>query len=236
MIEDTVPRLLVTGKNGQVGRELVEIAEAKGVDVIAFGLHELNICDRDAVMGAMTIHKPDEVINAAAYAAVDKAEEESDSAFTVNCAGVENLALGSKEVDALLIHISTDYVFDGSKAAPYVESDIPKPNGVYGASKLAGEEVLKSTWAKHIMVRVSWVFGQHGANFVKTMLRLAAERDQLSVVSDQHGGPTAAVDIENVILGLALKNTHDFGVFHLSSNPEVSWYEFAQSIFSEAKK
>ena len=227
-------RIFIVGKNGQVGRELVEQAEQQGLDTVCFGSAELDITDRSAVLKAVIENKPTVVINAAAYTAVDKAEDQSELAYAVNCDGVENLALACKAHNIPLIHLSTDYVFDGMKESPYLESDNPNPVGVYGASKYAGEEVLRATWGKHIILRVSWVFGVHGSNFVKTMLRLAKERDELSVVDDQFGAPMSAKAIAGEILRYILNENGSYGLFHLESNPGVTWYEFAQSIFSRA--
>jgi dTDP-4-dehydrorhamnose reductase len=224
-------KVFITGKNGQVGRELVERAAELKIEAVSFDSSELNICDREKVIALVAEHRPSVVINAAAYTAVDKAETEVDLAYAVNRDGVENLALACKAQNIPLIHISTDYVFDGEKESPYVESDIPNPIGVYGASKYAGEEVLRATWGKHIIVRVSWVFGRYGNNFVKTMLRLANERDELGVVDDQIGAPTSAKHIASQLLSCGEKN---WGVFHLVSNPKVSWHGFASNVFEIA--
>jgi dTDP-4-dehydrorhamnose reductase len=221
-------KIFITGKNGQVGRELVERATELGIEAVSFGSEELDIRDRNAVMAAIDEHQPTVVINAAAYTAVDKAETEIDLAYAVNRDGVENLALACKAQNIPLIHISTDYVFDGDKESPYLESDIPNPVGVYGASKYAGEQVLRATWDKHIIIRVSWVFGRYGNNFVKTMLRLGQERDALSVVSDQFGAPTSARFIAKEILNCTLSQ---WGTYHLVSNHTVSWFDFASRIF-----
>ena len=242
MINKRPPRVLITGKNGQVGRELTERAAELAIDFVAFDSKELDIRDRSAVLAAVVRHQPTAVINPAAYTAVDKAEEEVGLAYAVNRDGVENLALACKAQDVPLIHISTDYVFDGEKNSPYVESDTPNPTGVYGASKYAGEEILRVTWHKHVIVRVSWVFGRYGNNFVKTMLRLAQERDELGVVDDQFGAPTSASSIASVLIDLAFR-TDDVSVdiesgrlLHLESGPGVTWCGFARSIFSEARK
>jgi dTDP-4-dehydrorhamnose reductase len=234
-VSDSRPqRIFIIGKNGQVGRELVEQAEQQGLDAVSVGSAELDITDRSAVLQAVLENKPTVVINAAAYTAVDKAEDEIDLAYAVNRDGVENLAFACKAQNIPLIHISTDYVFDGTKESAYLESDIPNPIGVYGASKYAGEEVLRATWDKHIILRVSWVFGLHGNNFVKTMLRLAKERDELNVVDDQFGAPTSATAIAREILRYILNQDSFYGSFHLESSPGVTWYEFAQRIFSRA--
>lgn len=231
MSENMLSRVFITGKNGQVGRELVERAAELNIDAVSFDSSELNICDREKVIATIADYKPKVVINAAAYTAVDKAEEEADLAYAVNRDGVENLALACKALNIPLIHISTDYVFDGEKDSPYLESDSPNPIGVYGASKYAGEKVLKDTWEKHIIVRVSWVFGFHGNNFVKTMLRLGNERDELAVVCDQYGAPTSAKYIANELL---MCDAEKWGLYHLVSNPVVSWFEFADKIFERA--
>lgn len=240
MSSNLSPRVLITGRNGQVGRELAKRAAELAIDFVAFDSSELDIRDRAAVLAAVEKHQPTAVINAAAYTAVDKAEEEKELAYAVNRDGVENLALACKVQDIPLIHISTDYVFDGEKGSPYVESDTPKPIGVYGASKYAGEEVLRATWGKHIIVRVSWVFGHYGNNFVKTMLRLAKSRDELGVVVDQIGGPTYAGDISRALVHLACQFASGadmkWGVFNYSGYPFVSWHQFACEIFSQAEK
>ncbi|ARN76330.1 dTDP-4-dehydrorhamnose reductase [Oceanicoccus sagamiensis] len=224
---------MIVGKNGQVGQELADRAETLALDFIAFGSNELDVRNRTAVLAAVKKYQPTVLINAAAYTAVDKAEEEEELAYAVNRDGVENLALACKAQNSLLIHISTDYVFDGSKETAYLESDQPNPRSVYGASKYAGEEILQSIWHKHIIVRVSWVFGVRGSNFVKTMLRLANDRDQLSVVNDQFGAPTSARFIAAEILRVAgLEGI--YGLFHMPSGPYVNWYEFANVIFEEA--
>lgn len=234
MSDSRSQRVFIVGRNGQVGRELVEQAEQQGLDAVSFGSAELDITDRSAVLQAVVESKPTVVINAAAYTAVDKAEDESELAYAVNRDGVENLALACKAQNIPLIHISTDYVFDGTKESPYLVSDIPNPIGVYGASKYAGEEVLRATWDKHIILRVSWVFGLHGNNFVKTMLRLAKERDELNVVDDQFGAPTSAKAIAREILRYISNDDSSYGLFHLESGPGVTWYEFAQRIFALA--
>jgi dTDP-4-dehydrorhamnose reductase len=227
-------KIFITGKNGQVGRELVERAAELKIDAVSFDSSELDICDREKVIALVAEHKPSVVINAAAYTAVDKAETEIDLAYAVNRDGVENLALACKSQDIPLIHISTDYVFDGEKESPYLESDTPNPVGVYGASKYAGEQVLRATWEKHIIVRVSWVFGRYGNNFVKTMLRLAKDRDEISVVDDQYGAPTPAQGIASEIIKCINKSQLDYGVFHLQVDCGVTWYEFAKEIFSQS--
>lgn len=230
--------ILVTGAGGQVGWELARRGAAQGVR--AFAHAELDIADAgrvDAVVGEM---RPKVVVNAAAFTAVDKAESEREKAFLVNELGPRNLARACAAHGVPLIHISTDYVFDGAKSAPYVESDPVAPLGVYGASKLAGERAVLEAGAKAVILRTAWVYGAHGGNFVKTMLRLGAERDTLRVVNDQKGCPTAAGDLAGAILRLAarLPGSTDparFGIFHCVGGGPTTWFHFARAIFDAAK-
>ena len=234
-------KILVTGAKGQVGTDVVLEAKKRGHEVYGFASAELDITDKAVVDTVLSSVMPDVVINAAAYTAVDKAETEKEKAYAVNEAGVKNLAEACKKLDIPLLHISTDYVFDGEKKEPYIETDTPNPTSVYGASKLAGEVALQNTWTKHIILRVSWVFGEHGNNFVKTMLRLAKERDEISVVNDQFGAPTSAKAIAECLLDIAEKNEFGkvefpWGLYHYQSDPGVTWYEFAKEIFKQAKE
>jgi dTDP-4-dehydrorhamnose reductase len=227
-------KILITGAKGQVGTDLVLEAKRRGHETYGFTSSEFDITDNDVVTNIITKIKPDVVINAAAYTAVDRAETEKEKAYAVNETGVKNLAEACKALDIPLLHISTDYVFDGEKKEPYLETDTPNPISVYGASKLAGEVALQQTWHKHIILRVSWVFGAHGNNFVKTMLRLAKDSDELGVVDDQYGTPTSSAEIANELLNYAVDNDESYGVFHLKSFPCVSWCGFAHEIFSQA--
>jgi dTDP-4-dehydrorhamnose reductase len=232
-------KILITGAAGQVGRELVELATARKLDVAAFDSRSLDITDAHAVRTTIARERPDRVINAAAYTAVDRAEIETERAYAVNHNGVANLATACRGIGAPLLHISTDYVFDGNKSGEYVETDTPNPTSVYGASKLAGEQALASLWEQHITLRVSWIFGQHGNNFVKTMLRLGRERDELKVVNDQFGAPTGARCIAQALLDIATHpqlgaDEFGWGVRHLRSEPGVTWYQFACEIFERA--
>jgi dTDP-4-dehydrorhamnose reductase len=232
-------RILVTGCNGQVGFLLKEILTNK-VELLALTRDELDITNKNLVNKIVSDFKPSLVINAAAYTAVDKAESEEKLAFSINSDGPEYLAKAANEIDAVLIHISTDYVFDGRKSGQYLESDSVNPQGVYGKSKLAGEIAVNTHCNKHIILRTAWVFGEHGNNFVKTMLRLGKERDKLSIVSDQFGGPTYAGDIAKAIIQIANKidagKKVKWGVYHYSGMPQVSWYEFAEKIFTKAEQ
>ncbi|PCH60291.1 MAG: dTDP-4-dehydrorhamnose reductase [Gammaproteobacteria bacterium] len=182
----------------------------------------------------------DVVINAAAYTAVDAAEENSEVAFSVNRDGVKNLALACRHKDIPLLHVSTDFVFDGEKVGAYEEDDLTNPLSVYGKSKLAGEDILIETWEKHIILRTSWVYSAHGGNFVKTMLRLMKERDQLLVVNDQWGCPTSAQDIAVALLDIAKSVWQDgreaWGTYHFSAQGKTNWYEFAREILAQANQ
>ncbi|HCG8610050.1 TPA: dTDP-4-dehydrorhamnose reductase [Vibrio parahaemolyticus] len=234
-------RVLVTGCNGQVGYCLTEILSTnENVSLLAVDREELDITNREAVNEAVKAFKPTIIINAAAHTAVDKAEDEVELSFAINRDGPKYLAEAAKEVDAAILHISTDYVFEGNKVGEYVETDVTNPQGSYGASKLAGEIAVAEACDKHVILRTAWVFGEHGNNFVKTMLRLAANRDELSIVGDQFGGPTYAGDIAKALVEIAKTISNDkpveYGVYHYSGLPHVSWYEFADAIFNAAVK
>ena len=233
-------KVLITGANGQVGYELVRQAESNGIDYCAFTRAELDITDSQAVEQAISNCKPDIIINAAAYTAVDKAEDEPELAFAVNRDGAENLAKACKSADIPMIHISTDYVFDGTKEGAYTEEDLPNPLGVYGQSKWEGEEIIRATLPNHIILRVSWVFGIHGNNFVKTILRLGKDHKELRIVADQRGGPTPADAIAETLLEIAHLVLHEsrqlWGTYHYCGTPVVSWYDFAREIFQIAEE
>lgn len=230
-------KVLITGAKGQVGSELIKLAP-KALTVIGLDSAQLDITDQQQVMMISAEYKPDLIINAAAYTAVDKAESDSENAYAVNEQAVAWLAQAAKQADIPLFHLSTDYVFDGESTTPYKETNLVNPQGVYGASKLAGEQVLAATHEKHIILRTSWVFGSEGNNFVKTMLRLAKERDELSVVADQHGCPTSAASIADVLWQLAelylAQKSLPWGIYHFSNSPACTWHEFAVEIFKQA--
>jgi dTDP-4-dehydrorhamnose reductase len=239
-------KLIVTGANGQVGHELVRRAEADGHDVIALNRSALDIRDPQAVERALSVEDLGVVINAAAYTAVDKAEDEPEAAFATNRDGAANLAMGCAHRGLPLLHISTDYVFDGSQLSAYKEDDLAAPISVYGQSKWQGEEAVRRFSNEHIILRVSWIFGAHGQNFVKTMLRLAREREVLRVVSDQRGCPTYAGDIAAVLLELSARVAHrrirgaetgdsQWGTYHYGGTPQTTWYEFARTIVDIAR-
>lgn len=232
-------RVLVTGATGQVGHELLRLAP-KGFTVAGFGSAELDITDTAAVEQSVQRVSPALIINAAAYTAVDKAETEPGLAYAVNRDGVANLATVSARRGTPLLHISTDYVFTGDANTPYREVDTPAPIGVYGSSKLAGEQVLAEVCSRHLIMRTSWVFGAHGNNFVKTMLRLGRERDELSIVADQHGCPTSAASIARVLWALVEQYRDDgelqWGLYHYAGLPPCTWHAFAQEIFETASE
>ena len=233
-------KILITGAQGQVGKELVSIANQRGFDVIAAGQTELDITQLKNIESYVEAHQPDLVINAAAYTAVNKAEEEQDITYAINRDGTANLAAVSKEKNIPLLHISTDYVFDGTKSEAYSENDAVSPLGIYGISKWQGEETIRQTLPEHIILRVAWVFGAQGNNFVKTMLRLAKDRDELSVVADQFGRPSPAKDIAKTLIILAeqyqKEKTLEWGTYHYCGDEKVSWCGFAKEILKQAKE
>ncbi|KFX21077.1 dTDP-4-dehydrorhamnose reductase [Pectobacterium betavasculorum] len=222
-------KILLTGANGQLGRCFQDRLPA-GWQVWATDTAELDITDYEKVLAAVTEFQPDAIVNAAAYTAVDKAESEPELAALVNKTGPENLARAAKEVGARLVHVSTDYVFDGNATVPYIETDKTNPLGVYGKTKLDGEIAVSSVLPEAIIIRTAWVFSEYGNNFVKTMLRLAKERDELGIVADQRGCPTYAGDIAQAIIDL-LKQNADGGVYHYCGDSEVAWSDFAEAIF-----
>jgi dTDP-4-dehydrorhamnose reductase len=230
-------RVLVTGAQGQVGYELLQRAP-DGFTVFGYGSQDLDISKAEQVRTVFEAVKPELVINAAAYTAVDKAETDFERAYAVNSDGVGLLAAAAEKLSIPLLHISTDYVFSGDGEKPYTTDDITKPTGVYGLSKLAGEAQLLEQCSRHLVLRTSWVFGAHGNNFVKTMLRLGGDRDILSVVADQHGGPTSAGSIADTLWALASifqrEGRLGWGVYHYSGVPACSWHDFASEIFTQA--
>jgi dTDP-4-dehydrorhamnose reductase len=232
--------ILLVGADGQLGREIVRRAAVASMACHAFDVAELDITRRDAVMRTIAHLEPTVVINAAAYTAVDKAETDAEAAFAVNRDGAAHLAEACAAGDIPLIHISTDYVFDGAKQTPYLESDPTGPLGVYGKSKLAGEAAVRQTCPRHVILRTSWLYGVYGTNFVKTMLRLGLEREKLRVVEDQHGSPTFAGDLADAILVLAgrLRSCDwpddGFGTFHCTGQGATTWCGFAREIFAAA--
>lgn len=228
--------VLVTGANGQLGQSLQFIApNYPDIHFVFCDSKVLDITNLNNIHQVFEQYKPNYCINAAAYTAVDKAETEAEVAHLINVIGPKNLAEVCKEFDTILLHISTDFVFDGTKNTPYTEIDIPNPTGVYGQTKLDGEKAIQEIWHKHFIIRTSWVYSQFGNNFMKTMLRLASERDKLSVVNDQIGTPTNAVDLAEVLVKIISEhsklNTEHFGIYNFSNEGQCSWYFFAKKIF-----
>jgi dTDP-4-dehydrorhamnose reductase len=224
--------VLVTGSSGQLGQSLEFIANNYPEITFVFcDSKQLDITNFENCVEVFNQFQPNFCINTAAYTAVDKAENETEKAFAINVTGAKNLAEVSKQFNTVLLHISTDFVFDGNKNSPYTEEDLPNPTGVYGQTKLDGEKALQAIWEKHFIIRTSWVYSQFGNNFMKTMLRLASERDTISVVNDQIGTPTNAVDLANALISIINSNSDAFGIYNFSNEGTCSWYDFAKKIF-----
>jgi dTDP-4-dehydrorhamnose reductase len=232
-------KILVTGKNGQVGFELVRSLAPLG-EVVAVSSAECDLADPTAIRALMERVRPDVVVNPAAYTAVDKAESDRATAFAVNAQAPGVIGEEAARLGALVIHYSTDYVFAGDRSTPYSEDDVPAPKSVYGESKLAGELALAVANPRHLILRTSWVVGAHGGNFAKTMLRLAGERDRLSVVADQFGAPTSAAllaDVTAQLLGQYQRSGADdfpYGTYHVAGGGETSWHAYARFVIAEA--
>ena len=245
--------VLVTGANGQLGQAIQSIVgKYPSIDFVFCTSSELNITDKRNCETVFEKYKPNFCINAAAYTAVDKAESEPEQAFAINVTGAQNIVEVCKTQDTILLHVSTDFVFDAKfvdgiayydrelrlplkSEKGLTETDVPFPAGIYGLTKLQGEQAIESTWEKHFIVRTSWVYSQFANNFMKTMLRLASERDSLSVVSDQIGTPTNAVDLAECLVTIitehSKRNTEDYGIYNFSNEGQCSWYDFAAEIF-----
>jgi dTDP-4-dehydrorhamnose reductase len=229
--------IFLTGSRGQLGFEVTRRASGFGLTVQGMDVDELDIRDAEAVDRVLAAARPRIVVNAAAHTAVDRAESEADLAFAINRDGPAHLAAACARAGIPLIHVSTDYVFDGSKTGPYVESDPIAPLGVYGTSKAAGEAAVRDTLPQHVILRTAWVYGVHGNNFVKTMLRVGKARDVLRVVDDQHGCPTHAGDLATAALTLARRAidgtmpTEGWGTFHCTGTGATTWCGFAREIF-----
>ena len=230
-------KILVFGASGQIGREVCRAAWPPGYAILPLDRKAVDITKSAAVSAMLARETPDLVINLAAYTAVDRAESEPEVAWAANCAGAAHIAGACDESATPLVHLSTDYVFDGRKTGPYREEDAVGPLGVYGRSKEAGERAVRAAVARHMILRTAWVFGAYGANFVKTMLRLAAERPVLRVVADQRGCPTAAADIAAALMVIAAhieRGEAKWGTYHFVGAGAASWHSFAQAIFDQA--
>jgi dTDP-4-dehydrorhamnose reductase len=226
-------RILLTGKNGQVGSALLATLPALG-DVVALDRAQLDLGDPDSIRSAVRNARPQVIVNAAAYTAVDRAENEEALALRVNRDGPAVLAEEAKRTGALLVHFSTDYVFDGEKAGAYVEGDAPNPLNAYGRSKLAGERAVEGSGCRYLVFRTSWIYAATGRNFYLTMLRLARERKPLRVVDDQHGAPTSSRMVAAATASALAKLPQYPGLYHMSAVGSTTWYGFAQAIFREA--
>jgi len=231
-------KILVTGSNGQLGYEIIKKGARHGFDIVALDKNRLDITNKTDIIEAVSENDIFLIVNAAAYTNVDKAESEQEHAFAVNCDAVSNIAKVCSDKNIALIHISTDYVFDGNKDKPYKESDRTNPLGIYGESKRKGEEKIRIFLEKHIILRTAWLYGLNGTNFVKTMLNLGREKSSLKVVNDQFGCPTYAADLADAIYIIAdhIKNQKKnlWGTYHFCGLGITSWYDFAKKIFEIA--
>ena len=227
-------KLLVTGGSGQLGFDVCQELERRRIEYAAPSSKEMNITDADAVRGQICTYRPDAVIHCAAWTAVDAAEDVPEQVFAINEGGTRNIALVCREIGAKMLYISTDYVFSGTGTHFYEPGDPTGPVNVYGKSKLAGEQAVKDILEEFFIVRTSWVFGQHGNNFVKTMLHLAEARDEVSVVCDQVGSPTYTTDLAPLLCDMV--ETERYGTYHAANEGTCSWAKFAEEIFRVAKK
>ena len=236
-------KILLTGKNGQLGRELIASLHPLG-DVVALGHAELDLTKPDKIRQAIRAVRPQLIVNAAAYTAVDQAESEEAIARAVNADAPGLMAEEAKKIGAALVHYSTDYVFDGLKATPYLETDPTSPINAYGRTKLVGEEAVRNSGAPHLIFRTAWVYGREGKNFLRTILRLATQREELKIVRDQFGAPTATQDIAlataEILSRIYAPNDNALvfsgvsGTYHMTAGGQTSWYEFAKAILEEA--
>ena len=240
------PKILLTGKSGQIGSELCRLLPSLG-EVIALGRNELDLANPGDIRRTIREHAPALIVNAAAYTAVDRAETDQAAAQAVNCEAPGAMAEEARKLGATLVHYSTDYVFDGTKNSPYEETDVPNPINVYGATKLAGEAAIRASEATYFIFRTSWVYAPRGRNFLRTILKLAAEREELKVVTDQKGAPTwsreiAAATVQVLTAARGMRtvdpaSTREIGgIYHMTARGETSWFEFATSILEEARR
>lgn len=231
------PAILLTGGSGQVGTEFLQLAPA-GFEVVAPGRDRMDMSDPGSIAEFVASRPWAAIVNSAAYTAVDRAETDAVTAWKINALGPAALAQAARQADAPLIHLSTDYVFDGAKTSPYLESDPVRPVSVYGASKEGGEQAVRTGAPRHVILRTAWVVSPHGGNFIKTMLRLARERERLTVVDDQHGNPTSATDIAQALAVIVRRLVEDadapLGTYHFVNSGEATWCGFAREIFVQA--
>lgn len=222
-------KVLVTGANGQLGYDLIKELNKRNIENIGVDKNDFDITNQDETENFILNCKPDAIIHCAAYTNVNKAEDEKDLCYKINVDGTKNIASACKKIDAKMIYISTDYIFDGKKNSPYEIDDNPNPLNFYGKTKLDGENIIKNSLEKYFIVRISWVFGKNGNNFVKTMLNLSQTQNELNIVSDQIGSPTYTVDLSKILCDMIL--TGKYGIYHATNENYCSWYEFAQEIF-----
>jgi dTDP-4-dehydrorhamnose reductase len=223
------------GNKGMLGSDVESLLQDSDMEYLSSDL-EVDITGIEQLKAFVFGKKIDYIINCAAYTAVDKAEDEPERAFRINAEGVANIATIAKEKNAVLIHISTDYVFDGEKQGPYTEEDKPNPTGVYGKSKLEGELHIQNILKQYYIVRTAWLYGLHGKNFIYTMLRLFKEKESLKVVSDQWGSPTYTRDLAEVIIKIINSKSSEYGIYHFTNVGRTNWYQFAKSIHTRAKE
>ena len=232
-------KILICGQHGQVSRELQQRLQGLG-ELIVLGRDQLDLANAEQIRQQVRAHRPSLIINAAAHTAVDQAESEPDAAFAINAIAPGILAEEAKALGIPLIHYSTDYVFDGSKPAPYIEADTPNPLGVYGQSKLTGEQAIAAVGGEYLILRTSWVYSNHGKNFLLTMQRLLQEKPQMRIVADQIGAPTWAGSIADSTLALIERwqagTAGEWGVYHLTAQGETSWFGFAEAIGEHLRK
>ena len=226
-------KVLVTGANGQLGYDVVKQLQKQNIECFGAARKDFDIVNFEATEKFITNYMPDVVIHCAAYTAVDKAEDEQGLCYLVNASATENIAQICKKIDAKMVYISTDYVFDGTKKDFYEVDDKPNPINVYGKSKLLGEQAIQKILNKYFLVRISWVFGEHGNNFVKTMLKLGKERKEINVVADQYGSPTYTADLASLLIEMI--KTDKYGIYHATNEGICSWAEFAEEIFKLAE-
>lgn len=226
-------KILVTGVKGQLGYDVVKALESRGHQPVGVDHEEMDLMNNNMIQNFIMNLKPEAIIHCAAYTAVDQAEEEVEICYQINAEAVKVIAECAKTLDIPMIYISTDYVFDGTKASEYVETDIPNPINVYGASKLKGEQYVQQLLEKFYIVRISWVFGINGNNFIKTMQRLGNEQDQLNIIHDQVGSPTYTAHLAPLLVDMI--ETDQYGIYHATNEEYCSWYEFADEIFKQSQ-
>ncbi|WP_235069834.1 dTDP-4-dehydrorhamnose reductase [Turicibacter sp. TJ11] len=226
-------KILVTGVKGQLGYDVVKALESRGYQPVGVDREEMDLMNDHMIDNFIMNLKPEAIIHCAAYTAVDQAEEEVEICYQINAEAVKVIAECAKTLDIPMIYISTDYVFDGTKASEYVETDIPNPINVYGASKLKGEQYVQQLLEKFYIVRISWVFGINGNNFIKTMQRLGNEHDELNIIHDQVGSPTYTAHLAPLLVDMI--ETDQYGIYHATNEGYCSWYEFADEIFKQSQ-